>query len=198
MKANKVAHVTVIARVRPLLPSEVGEQVEHQPGSTISLTVRSNAASANGAQKTAEKEHKYAFARVHVGDDNRAVYAQSVAPFVAQMKAGRSCACFAYGYTGTGKSVTIYGSKHAGDGNTVGVAELAAHELLGYVAELGPDYSLRVSMCEVAGKDCRDLLDNNAPLKIRMAKDGSVHVRKEDGGERPRAAACRPSEHRTR
>lgn len=183
-KTAKSAQVTVIARVRPLLPGELGQEALHPGGGcTITLQAQREAASSGGHGKEVTKEHKYTFSRVHVNEDNLSVYAQSVLPVLEEMKNGRPCGCFAYGYTGTGKSVTIYGSKHAGEGNALGIAELAAHDLLAYANELGPEYALRVSMCEVAGKDCRDLLDNNAPLKVRIGKDGAVHVRKEDGGE---------------
>lgn len=204
------AEVGVIARVRQILDTEPGGEVQHLGGGReIKLRVmrpsstddaakgkhgnrpanenqpkvfRAGSAGAKGGALL--KEHSYNFSHIHVKEDNVAIFGRSVAPVLADMTSrGRSCAVFAYGYTGTGKSVTIYGSKHAGPGNELGVAELAAHQLLTHVAELGEGYAMRVSMCEIAGKDCRDLLDGKAPLRVRAGKDGGVHVRKLDGGE---------------
>jgi hypothetical protein len=182
------SNVSVVVRVRPQLKSEPGAPVPHQPGPGITLTERRMRASRDGAQNVETKPHSYTFQRVHIGDGNDAIHTAWVSPLVEGMLKGETCLAAAYGFTGTGKSTTIYGTPAVPGPNSKGVALLAAEQLIEATAALGPEYSVRVSMCEVAGKDCRDLLNQGAPLKIRAAKNGGVYVRAEVGGEPPRRA----------
>mmetsp|Transcript_2357 Transcript_2357/g.6674 ORF Transcript_2357/g.6674 Transcript_2357/m.6674 type:complete len:487 (-) Transcript_2357:1317-2777(-) len=176
--------VAVVVRVRCLVAGEPGEQADHAGGATLLVhTHRQAAATApDTTARTREKVHTYAFERVHPpSDDNHIVFSASVEPLVRDALSGRQCACFAYGYTGTGKSTTVYGSATGGGGNAKGVAVLAAELYLQAAGNLGAGYGVRVSMCEVAGKECRDLLADGAPLKVRTAGNGGVYVRRAAG-----------------
>ncbi|CAM9798247.1 unnamed protein product [Choristocarpus tenellus] len=189
---NMSGDVSVVARVRPQLDGEPGKAVVHTSGEgSISLIARREVFGGKDCQPRAEdKVHQFCFKRVHVYEDNATVYHSSVAPIVASALAGGRGACFAYGYSGTGKTATIYGrtaevqaeSPEKDHDCWEGIAAIAAKDLLAEVATCGVDYVLRVSMCEVAGRECRDLLAGGSILKLRSLGDGKVYVRAEAGG----------------
>ena len=90
---------------------------------------------------------------------------------------GRPGALFAYGFTGTGKSYSLFGTPE----NPGGIW-LTAHYLLEHMPAPKDDCKLRVSMYEVDGKQVKDLLGDGADLTVRVDEQGSVHLRKANGG----------------
>lgn len=176
--------VQVFVRFRPLLDGEPGAELTHFEGTSVTLCSRRPRVQM-GVEVVCEKQHVYHFNHVFdVSADNPTVYLQCIHGLVENViQCGGQSACFAYGYTGTGKSTTIYGSLSC-PRNSEGLAAIAAMELLAEIKKLGPTYGLRVSMCEVAGNQCFDLLSApaRAPLKVRHNAEGCVSVRSVQGG----------------
>ncbi|KAK9767778.1 hypothetical protein K7432_002161 [Basidiobolus ranarum] len=125
-----------------------------------------------------EKKHDFTFD--HVLEETatqQEVYSKTVKPMVnAWIQEGKHAAVFAYGFTGTGKSHSLFGTDEQ-----PGLMVLAAQELLDTV-DTTSGVSLRVSMYEIAGDACFDLLADKSKLKVRTDSSGHIHLRQEGGG----------------
>ncbi|CAB9526254.1 Kinesin-like protein [Seminavis robusta] len=106
------------------------------------------------------------------------VFTNALEPLLNQwLTKGDHGALFAYGFTGTGKSYSLFGIPE----NPGGIW-LSAQYLL---ENLPTGSKLRCSMCEIDGKSVKDLLvldeTINGQLTVRVDEQGSVHLRKADG-----------------
>lgn len=107
------------------------------------------------------------------------VFETAVLPLLTQwLEQGQHGAMFAYGFTGSGKSFSLFGTDEK-----PGSIVLAAHYLLQRLSLLGDKEDstrmLRVSIYEVDGKHVKDLLTEE-PLTVRVDEHGSVNIRRKD------------------
>jgi Kinesin motor domain len=101
------------------------------------------------------------------------LYDKALKPMLAEwLEEGHNGSLFAYGFTGTGKSYSLFGTLENPGGIWLSAQYLLEH--------LPPCTKLRVSFYEVDGKYCKDLLAD-VPLTVRVDEQGAVHLRKVDG-----------------
>lgn len=90
---------------------------------------------------------------------------------------GKQSGIFAYGFTGTGKSYSVFGTE-SDPGLTIHIVD----DLLKMV-KMTDDMHLRVSFYEVTGNYSYDLLSHDRrKLFVRQDSLNQVHIRREDGG----------------
>ncbi|KAJ3083500.1 hypothetical protein HK102_001037 [Quaeritorhiza haematococci] len=124
-----------------------------------------------------KKEHAFRFDHVfNPVATQMEVYETVVKPIIREWtEKGSNGAVFAYGFTGTGKSYSLFGNDIE-----PGIMVHAAKDLLNVLR--GTPWMLRVSMYEIAGDSCFDLLANKSQLKVRTDAYGNVHLRQPGRG----------------
>ena len=153
--------VRVVARVRPLLPSDGEESVSAGPAFAFGMDKLSL-----GVKETA---HKFEFDQVFGMESSQAVVFDEVANFVQSALDGYAVNLFAYGQTGSGKTHTMSGSL---TGESRGIIPRSVEHILGQVERLENDqgwtYTLRATFVEIYNENVRDLLrePGTDPAKI--------------------------------
>ncbi|ORY03541.1 P-loop containing nucleoside triphosphate hydrolase protein [Basidiobolus meristosporus CBS 931.73] len=171
---NRKSVVKVAARLRPNeLPA--GSQLPYEVVEPNTIILKEQKIARGDS---IEKKHSFTFNQVlQESATQEQVYATTVKPMVdAWINQGKHAAVFAYGFTGTGKSHSLFGTEEQ-----PGLVVLAAQELLDRV-DTTSGVSLRVSMYEIAGDSCFDLLAEKNRLKVRTDVHGNIHLRQEGGG----------------
>jgi len=97
---------------------------------------------------------------------NEEVYKQSTAPLLKICKNGGFCTCMVYGQTGSGKTFTMSS-----------IYQKVAFEIFSDLGENGVDsFSVSLTMIEVAGDQCHDLLNSFNSVQLLTGSDGAVHA----------------------
>jgi Kinesin motor domain len=154
--------------------------VRPHPDSTL-LTVTENDAvvSIGHPRKGTTKPRTYQVSVALSSTTSQAqVFEVAVLPLLTKwLEYGQHGAIFAYGFTGTGKSFSLFGTEE-----NPGSIVLAARYLLHQLKLLGEEKyprMLRVSIYEVDGKEVKDLLTDE-PLTVRVDEHGVVNVRRKN------------------
>lgn len=153
-------------RKRPLFPKEINKNefdaiTVHEP----------HHATVHDARMRPDMKHmfmthnEYTFDRVFdERADNDAVYKHTVAPLVQHAVRGGTCTCFMFGQTGSGKTFT-----------TAALQERMARDLF-HMVKKSKVSLVGVSVFEMAGAACTDLLSDGAKLQLLEAGNGDVVV----------------------
>ena len=159
--------VSVYVRVRPLLQEEQDEQL--LPG----LLVEDNQDLEEGVALKTDQVTIGGFSGV-LGPtcDNEAVFQSSFLPRLDTVVQGGLASLFCYGYTGSGKSHTVLGSR-----GQEGLYRKAAGHLLEQLEQRHPDRQLFLvaSACEIYGEQVYDLLGEEK-LQCSLRTDGEGNL----------------------
>ena len=190
-------------RVRPLLPAEIATGTTVLPGLVIdgdcpprpeeeqsavkegaprsttssSTTVAGAAAGVNALNsKTTPIGGFTGVFGQH--DDNVVVFARAFLPRLPTVLRGGTASLFCYGYTGAGKTHTVFGYE-----GEPGMFTLAAAELIHLLDDWNEQHPsrdpvmLQVSCAEIYQDDVFDLLNGRAPCSLRKNSTGQLMVR---------------------
>uniref|UniRef100_A0A8C4ST65 Kinesin motor domain-containing protein n=1 Tax=Erpetoichthys calabaricus TaxID=27687 RepID=A0A8C4ST65_ERPCA len=163
--ASEFAHlhgnIRVFCRVRPLLPSDHAENLEHHCISSI--------------------EEVLNFIRVFPPCSSQEVVFEDISLIVQSALDGYNVSIFAYGQTGSGKTYTMEGP-HPLQDDTMGIIPRAVHQMFNSVVELkdkGWKYTFTASFLEIYNETIRDLLVDKTVKKehkIKRPTSNAVHV----------------------
>ena len=172
-------------RVRPLLPAEIATGTTVLPGLVID----------GDCPPRPEEEQSAVIAAVKalnskttpIGgftgvfgqhDDNVVVFARAFQPRLPTVLRGGTASLFCYGYTGAGKTHTVFGYE-----GEPGMFTLAGAELIHLLDDWNEQHPsrdpvmLQVSCAEIYQDDVFDLLNGRAPCSLRKNSTGQLMVR---------------------
>eukprot|EP00466_Bigelowiella_natans_P006266 jgi/Bigna1/79048/fgenesh1_pg.59_\ len=115
-------------------------------------------------------------------ENNVSVFKHAFLPRLSTVMKGGTASLFCYGYTGAGKTHTVFGSDSAKE---IGLYRLAADELLGKITkenDTNPDLQknplmLQITVAEVYNDVVFDLLGERKKCTLRINKSGQLMVR---------------------
>ena len=188
-------------RVRPLLPAEIATGTTVLPGLVIdgdcpprpeeeqSAVIAAAGVNALNSKTTPIGGFTGVFGQ---HDDNVVVFARAFLPRLPTVLRGGTASLFCYGYTGAGKTHTVFGYE-----GEPGMFTLAAAELIHLLDDWNEQHPsrdpvmLQVSCAEIYQDDVFDLLNGRAPCSLRKNSTGQLMVR---GGTTKRMLTAAESE----
>ena len=203
-------------RVRPLLPAEIATGTTVLPGLVIDgdcppRPEEEQSAVKEGAPRSTTSSSTTVAAAAGVNalnskttpiggftgvfgqhDDNVVVFARAFLPRLPTVLRGGTASLFCYGYTGAGKTHTVFGYE-----GEPGMFTLAAAELIHLLDDWNEQHPsrdpvmLQVSCAEIYQDDVFDLLNGRAPCSLRKNSTGQLMVR---GGTTKRMLTAAESE----
>jgi hypothetical protein len=199
-------------RVRPLLPAEIAAGATVLPGLVIdgdcplrpeeeqsAMARRSVAASATTAATAGVNALNSTSTPIGgftgvLGqhDDNISVFERAFLPRIPTVLSGGTASLFCYGYTGAGKTHTVFGYE-----GEPGIYALAADELITLLDDWNDQHPtrepvmLQISCAEIYNEDVFDLLNGRAPCSLRKNSAGQLMVR---GGTTKRVLSAAESD----
>ena len=189
-------------RVRPLLPAEIATGTTVLPGLVIDgdcppRPEEGQSAVKEGAPRSTTSSSTTVAAAAGVNalnskttpiggftgvfgqhDDNVVVFARAFLPRLPTVLRGGTASLFCYGYTGAGKTHTVFGYE-----GEPGMFTLAAAELIHLLDDWNEQHPsrdpvmLQVSCAEIYQDDVFDLLNGRAPCSLRKNSTGQLMVR---------------------
>ena len=168
-------------RVRPLLPAEIATGTTVLPGLVIDGDCpprpeeEQSAVIALNSKTTPIGGFTGVFGQ---HDDNVVVFARAFQPRLPTVLRGGTASLFCYGYTGAGKTHTVFGYE-----GEPGMFTLAAAELIHLLDDWNEQHPsrdpvmLQVSCAEIYQDDVFDLLNGRAPCSLRKNSTGQLMVR---------------------
>lgn len=175
-KKTQAMQVSVVVRVRPLLPHEkqqplavrVARAEKHNLPSLVTLSSQLEASSS-------EPPVEFAFEKCYdEATPQRILYQREISQAVTDVLAGVNTTVFAYGATGAGKTFTMEGSK-----KNLGMIPRCIKQLFELAEESNRNAQVTLSYLEIYNDRIRDLLVAKAQggdLPIRQQVDGSISV----------------------
>ena len=171
----------VFVRVRPLLAhlgedgaptlpglctEPAGRGVEGSTGGVVALSAEGNATGVGGFTGVLGPE-----------EGNARVFERAFQPCVPTVVAGGTAALFCYGYTGAGKTHTVFGVE-----DDLGMYRRASEELLAQIAahntgDRTGTLMLHATVVEVHNEEVFDLMAGRKPATLRMNSKGQLLVR---------------------
>ena len=179
-KARGSHSAAVFVRVRPLL-RHLGEGGSAPlPGLCTHAAGRGAGRDSDGVVALDGKTPVGGFTGVlGAEEDNAAVFERSFRPCVPTIVRGGTSALFCYGYTGAGKTHTVFGSE-----SDLGMYRRASEELLAQVAAHNAGAGagelpllLHATVVEVHNDEVFDLMAGRTAATLRMNRDGQLLVR---------------------
>ncbi|XP_051775974.1 carboxy-terminal kinesin 2-like [Erpetoichthys calabaricus] len=104
-------NIRVFCRVRPLLPSDHAENLEHVqfPNDEKSILLARTEESHSGRESKDQRKYKFNFDRVFPPRSSQQEVFQEISPLVQSALDGYNVCIFTYGQTGSGKTYTMEG-----------------------------------------------------------------------------------------
>ncbi|KAL1406376.1 hypothetical protein Q8F55_008075 [Vanrija albida] len=166
-EASPESDITIAARLRPLLPDEVGAGqvagVFARPGAGGVAELHEMRRPVRPTAPLALSSSSYTVDRVFGPDSaTEDIYTRLVRPLVPWAWSGGMSTLFAYGQTGSGKTYTVSALEC-----------LIAHTL--FSGDLDGARDVYISVIELAGKSAFDLLQARKPVSILEDSFGSTH-----------------------
>eukprot|EP00746_Dinoflagellata_sp_MGD_P091275 gnl/MRDRNA2_/MRDRNA2_36169_c0_seq1.p1 gnl/MRDRNA2_/MRDRNA2_36169_c0~~gnl/MRDRNA2_/MRDRNA2_36169_c0_seq1.p1 ORF type:complete len:639 (-),score=110.25 gnl/MRDRNA2_/MRDRNA2_36169_c0_seq1:202-2118(-) len=170
---------SVFVRVRPLLPAELAAGEEMLPGLVLESSQPDIACAVafNGTSSISGFNGVLGHS-----EDNSVVFARTLQPHLRTLMRGGTVSLFSYGYTGAGKTHTVFGSEVE-----VGVYRLAAEQLLQLIHSHNAQVALgkvsditlllHATVVEVYNDSVFDLLSERSPCTLRKNSAGQLLVR---------------------
>lgn len=171
---QQAMQVSVVVRVRPLLPHEkhqtpavrvIRPEKRNQP-SLVTLSPRDG---------SAEQPAEFAFEKCYDAETpQRVLFHREIAQYVTGVLAGVNTTVFAYGATGAGKTFTMEGSK-----KNLGMIPRCVKQLFQVAEESNCAFQVDLSYLEIYNDRIRDLLvakTQKVDLPIRQQVSGGISV----------------------
>ncbi|XP_051775677.1 carboxy-terminal kinesin 2-like isoform X2 [Erpetoichthys calabaricus] len=175
-------NIRVFCRVRPLLPSDHAENLEHVqfPNDEKSILLARTEESHSGRESKDQRKYKFNFDRVFPPRSSQQEVFQEISLLVQSALDGYNVCIFTYGQTGSGKTYTMEGPDPLDD--TMGIIPRAVHQVFNSAVELkdqGWKYTFTASFLEIYNETIRDLLVDKTikkEHKIKRPTSNAVHV----------------------
>lgn len=172
---QQAMQVSVVVRVRPLLPHEKHQVPVVRVTRPIKKRNQPSLVTLSPRDGSAEQPVEFAFEKCYDAETpQRVLFQQEIAQSIAGVLAGVNTTVFAYGATGAGKTFTMEGSK-----KNLGMIPRCVKQLFQVVEESKCEFQVDLSYLEIYNDRIRDLLVAKAQkldLPIRQQVDGGISV----------------------
>jgi kinesin family protein 2/24 len=158
-------NICICVRKRPLFDKEYqGGEIDSVSASNPRVVVHEPKVKVDGITKYVQ-DTKFKFDNTFNENENsQDLYQFSIRDLIPSIFNSGIVTCFAYGQTGSGKTFTV-----------TAITKYAINDLF-KVASQYPGVEFFVSMFEIYGGKCMDLLNNKAKLQILEDKNNKIQV----------------------
>uniref|UniRef100_A0A8C4RHQ7 Kinesin-like protein n=1 Tax=Erpetoichthys calabaricus TaxID=27687 RepID=A0A8C4RHQ7_ERPCA len=164
-------NIRVFCRVRPLLPSDHADNIQHVQfpnNDEKSILLARTEESHIGRDSKDHLKYMFSFDRVFPPCSSQQEVFEEISLLVQSALDGYNVCIFAYGQTGSGKTYTMEGPDQLQD-DTMGMIPRAVHQVFNSAEELkdqGWTYKFTASFLEIYNETIRDLLVNKTVKKM--------------------------------